>query len=60
MDTVDEYFELDKDIDPQKICRLCLSQTTDRYTVFSKSIVDGYMIPLPKILSYTLEIQVSK
>lgn len=61
MEAVDEsVFELDRDIDPQKICRLCLSQTNTMYNVFAKSIVDGYMISLPKIFSYTLDINVSR
>lgn len=58
MDAVDDFFELDRDIDPQKICRLCLSQANTMYNVFAKSIVDGYMISLPKIFSYALDIHV--
>lgn len=59
MEAIDDVFELDRDIDPQKICRLCLSQTNTMYNVFAKSIVDGYMISLPNIFAYTLDINVS-
>lgn len=58
MDAIDDLFELDRDIDPQKICRLCLSQANTMYNVFAKSIVDGYMISLPKIFAFTLDIHV--
>lgn len=59
MEATDDFFELDRDIDPRKICRLCLSQSSTMYNVFAKSIVDGYMISLPKIFAYTLDIHVS-
>lgn len=47
------------DINPKKVCRLCLSQTSNLQNIFSNSIVDGYIISVPDMLSFTVDIIVS-
>lgn len=52
-----ENYELD--IDPKSVCRICLSQTGQLQNIFSNSIVDGYILSVPDIIAFTLEITVS-
>lgn len=47
------------DIDPKTVCRICLGQPTVLSNVFSQSIVDGYLVAVPDIITYTLDINVS-
>lgn len=58
MEVVNINYELD--INPEKVCRLCLSQPPDLRNIFSNSIVDGYIISVPEILEFTVDIKVSK
>lgn len=56
MDIVDGY---ELDIDPQKLCRLCLSQPPALQNIFTNSAVDGgYILSIPDMLSYTVDITV--
>lgn len=57
METNETVYELD--IDPATVCRICLSQSGPLLNLFSNSIVDGYVVRLPQVLSYTLDITVS-
>lgn len=57
MDATDTGYELD--INPKTVCRLCLSQTNKLQNIFSNSIVDGYILSMPDILSYAIDINVS-
>lgn len=50
-----EDYELD--INPKQVCRLCLDPT-NLQSVFSNSIVDGYIISMPEILRYAIDITV--
>lgn len=54
----DENYELD--IDPKKVCRICLSQSNRLQNIFSNSIVDGYILSIPEIIAYAIDIDVSK
>lgn len=54
---VDPNYELD--INPKKVCRLCLSQPQHLQNIFSSSIVDGYIISVPDMLAFTVDITVS-
>lgn len=56
MEVIDGNYELD--INPKKVCRLCLSQPPTLQNIFSKSVVDGYIIPVPDMLSFTVDITV--
>lgn len=56
MDLVESNYELD--INPKKVCRLCLSQSSNLQNIFSNSIVDGYIISVPEMLVYTVDITV--
>lgn len=58
MEINDAIYELD--IDPKKVCRICLSPSGTLLNIFSNSIVDGYVVSLPDIVQYTLEISVSQ
>lgn len=54
---VDEgTYELD--INPKKVCRLCLSQSPNLLNIYSNTIVDGYIITIPQMLTYTVDISV--
>lgn len=57
MDLVEANYELD--INPKKVCRLCLSQSPNLQNIFSNSIVDGYIISVPEMLVYTVDITVN-
>lgn len=57
MEVIDANYELD--INPKEVCRLCLSQPTKLLDIFSNSIVDGYIISVPDMLEYTVDIKVS-
>lgn len=58
MELIDGNYELD--INPKKVCRLCLSQPqTNLQNIFSSSIVDGYIISIPDMLEFTVDITVS-
>lgn len=57
MDSNDIKYELD--INPKEVCRLCLESSNNFSNIFSNSIVDGYIISMPEIMQYTLEIKVS-
>lgn len=57
MESSELVYELD--IDPATVCRICLSQSGSLQNLFSHSIVDGYVVRLPEVLSYTLDIAVS-
>lgn len=57
MEVVDINYELD--INPKKVCRLCLSQPPTLQNIFSNSIVDGYIISVPDMLAFTVDITVS-
>lgn len=56
IDLVESNYELD--INPKKVCRLCLSQSPNLQNIFSNSIVDGYIISVPEMLVYTVDITV--
>lgn len=56
VDLVESNYELD--INPKKVCRLCLSQSPNLQNIFSNSIVDGYIISVPEMLVYTVDITV--
>lgn len=56
METIDGNYELD--INPKKVCRLCLSQPSNLLNIFSNSIVDGYIISVPDMLAFTVDITV--
>ena len=56
METIDGNYELD--INPKKVCRLCLSQPPNLLNIFSNSIVDGYIISVPDMLAFTVDITV--
>lgn len=58
MELSDGNYELD--INPKKVCRLCLSQPTNLQNIFSNSIVDGYIISVPDMLAFTVDISVSE
>ncbi|XP_031629669.1 zinc finger protein 502-like [Contarinia nasturtii] len=47
------------DINPKKVCRLCLSQPPNLQNIFSNSIVDGYIISIPDMLAFTVDITVA-
>lgn len=49
----------ESDIDPNTVCRICLAQSGKLSSVFAKLIVDGYMVSLPVMLAYTLDVSVS-
>lgn len=51
-----ESYELD--INPKKVCRLCLSQPSTLVNIYSTSIVDGYIISVPDMLAFTVDITV--
>lgn len=58
MEIIDGGYELD--IDPQKLCRLCLSQPQALQNIFTSSAVDGgYILSIPDMLSYAVDINVS-
>lgn len=57
MDLIDGSYELD--INPKKVCRLCLSQSIPLQNIFSNSIVDGYITSVPEMLDYTVNITVT-
>lgn len=57
MDEIDVNYELD--INPNEVCRLCLSQTSNLLNIYSNSIVDGYIISYPDMLTFTVDITVS-
>ncbi|XP_055326680.1 zinc finger protein 25-like [Sitodiplosis mosellana] len=57
MEIIDGNYELD--INPKKVCRLCLSQPPNLLNVFSNSIVDGYIISVPDMLAFTVDITVT-
>lgn len=54
---IDGTYELD--INPKTVCRLCLSQPADLLNIYSSTIVDGYILSIPQILQYTVDIAVS-
>lgn len=58
MEVIEGNYELD--INPKKVCRLCLSQPSNLQNIFSNSIVDGYIISVPDMLSFTVDITVSE
>lgn len=51
--------EYELDIDPKSVCRLCLSQPTELLNIYSNTIVDGYILSLPQILLYTVDVMVN-
>lgn len=53
----DENYALD--IDPKKVCRICLSQSDNLQNLFFNSIVDGYILSIPEIVEYAIDIFVS-
>lgn len=53
----DTSYELD--INPNDVCRLCLAQPVELFNIYSNSIVDGYIISVPEMLQYTVDIAVS-
>lgn len=53
----DENYDLD--IDPKKVCRICLSQSDGLQNLFFNSIVDGYILSIPEIVEYAIDIDVS-
>lgn len=57
MEMVDTNYELD--INPNEVCRLCLAQPAELFNIYSNSIVDGYIISVPDMLKYTVDIAVS-
>lgn len=57
MELVEGKYELD--INPKKVCRLCLSQPSNLQNIFSNSIVDGYIISVPDMLAFTVDITVN-
>ena len=50
--------DYDLDIDPNKICRICLCQSEKLQNIFTNLIVDGYIIALPKILKQCIDLEV--
>lgn len=56
MEVVDNY---EFDINPKKVCRLCLSQSIPLVNIYSNSIVDGYIISVPDMLAFTVDIAVN-
>lgn len=52
-----EFFCLD--IDAENVCRICLSQPQNLQNIFTNTIVDGYIIPIPEMVKYCLDIKVS-
>lgn len=55
---VDGVYELD--INPKKVCRLCLSQPATLTNIYSQTIVDGYILSIPQILQFTVDISVNE
>lgn len=47
------------ELDPKTLCRICLAQNGILTNIFSQLIVDRYLVALPEIISYTLDISVS-
>lgn len=58
MELIDGSYELD--INPKKVCRLCLSQPVNLQNIFSNSIVDGCIISVPDMLAFTVDITVNQ
>lgn len=50
--------EYELDIDPNSVCRLCLSQPAELLNIYSNTIVDGSIMSLPQILLYTVDVMV--
>lgn len=53
-----ENFDL-LDIDADTVCRMCLSQPSQLQNLFSSTIVDGYIIRIPEMVKFCLDIIVS-
>lgn len=47
------------DIDVNTVCRICLSQPSQLQNLFSSTIVDGYIIAIPEMVKFCLDIMVS-
>ncbi|XP_058458496.1 zinc finger protein 28-like isoform X2 [Malaya genurostris] len=55
-----QKFDLDMDLD--KMCRICLSQTDANgqlFNIFSNAIVDGFLVRIPDVIFFCVDIQVN-
>lgn len=56
MDDIDCDFELD--LDPNGVCRICMSETNKLLNLNSHSVVDGYVTSVPEMVRCCLDIKV--
>lgn len=50
---------LELDIDPQTVCRICLSASDKLLNLFISTVVDGYIMAVPEMVFNCLGLQVT-
>lgn len=50
--------DYDLEINPNLICRMCLAENLNLKSVFCNEIVDGQILPFPKVLDFVTNIKV--
>lgn len=53
-----EEYELN--VDPNAMCRICLVEEPKMKTIFSNEIVDGSILPFPKVFTFVTDMKVIK
>lgn len=49
---------LELDFDPETVCRICLSSGTKLFNLYQSTVVDGYILAVPEMISRCLDLQV--